>query len=129
MVVSIPYASWGTAPQPGDEIAVLGENNQLVGKTIFMGGFTAITIYGDDYYTSGIIENLSDNESFTFEVWSATGKSTKRYRFKNWETGNGTFAKNSIDVVAIDNEEEPGILFDIEIYRNPGKGQFMLRRC
>ncbi|MCF8372623.1 MAG: cellulase family glycosylhydrolase [Bacteroidales bacterium] len=126
MVVGIPYESWGTPPEVGDEIAVLGENNQLVGKTIFQGGFTAITIYGDDFYTLGIVENLSENESFTFEVWSPNTKSIKNYKFVKWDKGDGTYLKNGIDVVAINEVEDPAFIFDFKINPNPGNGQFLL---
>lgn len=126
MVVGIPYASWETAPVQGDEIAAIGENGQLVGKTIFTGGFTAITIYGDDYYTTNIIENLSDNESFSFEIWSASNKSTKSYKFKKWEKGEGTFSKNGIAVVGTDKIEESQPVFKMELYPNPGQGKFVL---
>ncbi|MEA3444867.1 MAG: T9SS type A sorting domain-containing protein [Bacteroidota bacterium] len=116
----------GTPSEIGDKIAALGENNQLVGKTIFNGGFTAVTIYGDDYYTPGVLENLAINESFTFEVWNAASKSTTHYRFKNWEKGNGLFSSNEIAVVGVDEDEEIEAIIEIELYPNPGDGRFML---
>ncbi|MCF8371798.1 MAG: right-handed parallel beta-helix repeat-containing protein [Bacteroidales bacterium] len=126
MVVGIPYASWDTPPEPGDEIAAIGENGQLVGKTIFNGGFSAITIFGDDYYTPNVVENLSDEESFTFEVWSATTKTVKSYHFKNWQKGDGFFTKNSIAIVGVEENIEPETTFKINIYPNPGDGKFLL---
>lgn len=126
MVVGIPYSSWGTPPQPGDEIAALGENGQLVGKTIFKGGFTALTIYGDDQYTTNIVENLSDGETFTFEVWSAQNKTTTGYRFKNWAKGNGSFQSMAVDVVTETPEIPDMEALTLELYPNPGTGEFFL---
>jgi len=127
MVIGIPLNAWPTTPQNGDEIAALGERGQLVGKTIFKGGFTAFIIYGDDLYTTDVIENLVVGEAFTIEVWSLELKTFKQYKFKAWERGNGSFEKNGIDIVKI---EKPGIseiITKFYIYPNPTDGMFQLK--
>ncbi|MCF8374413.1 MAG: right-handed parallel beta-helix repeat-containing protein [Bacteroidales bacterium] len=123
MIVGLPLSSWGTAPNPGDEIAALGENNQLVGKAIFNGGFTAITIYGDDQYTPNVVENLCEGESFTIEVWNTNKNTTRSYYFKNWLQGDEYFSNKEIAIVGntnFENIEEPYLAF--ELYPNPTSG-------
>lgn len=125
MVIGIPENSWQTTPQLGDEIAAFGENGQIVGKTIYNGGFTAITIYGDDYYTESITENLAEGESFTFEVWSDEAKTSNSYKFQKWVYGDGTYTNGGIDIVATEKIEEE-VSFDVEVFPNPGNGNFYL---
>ena len=126
MIVGIPFNSWTIPPQLGDEIAAIGENGQLVGKATFNEGFTAITIYGDDQYTPEVVENLSSGESFTFDHWNAQSKSINSYKFKKWARGDGEFFANKISVVGIDEKVENQI-FNLEVYPNPGNGEFMLK--
>ncbi|MEA1980989.1 MAG: T9SS type A sorting domain-containing protein [candidate division Zixibacteria bacterium] len=118
----------GTPPQPGDEIAALGENGQLVGKQVFTGGATAITIHGDDYYTPNVVENLAEGESVTFEVWNANKNSTKQYKFKNWEQGDEYFANKKVSIVGFNEpiEEEVKAIFEFDVYPNPGQGDFYI---
>jgi hypothetical protein len=128
MIVGIPFNSWSIPPEPGDEIAALGESGQLVGKTIFKGDFAALTIYGDDVYTSNIAENLAEGESFTIEVWSANTNTSKQYNFKNWDQGDGFFSNKEISVVGVefpvDQEDTSGLI--MEVYPNPGAGNLYI---
>lgn len=128
MIVGIPVESWETVPEIGDEIAAYGENGQLVGKSIFKDGFTAITIYGDDQYTPNVVENLAVGESFTVEIWNSSKNENKEYKFKNWMQGDGYFSNKKISVVGI--EENRNTNFEknlkIEVYPNPSNGQFYL---
>ena len=124
MVVGIPVAAWDLPLVLGDEIVARGEQGQVVGKTVFNGGFTAIILYGDDQYTSDCIENLSDGERFTFEVWHQKNNVTSFHVFDNWQTFDGTFQNNRVDVVMIDQEELESQ--GIEIYPNPSDGRYVL---
>ena len=129
MTIGIPESAWQTTMTIGDEVAVLGESGQLVGKSIYKGGFTAITVYGDDYYTPNVVENLADGESFTLQVYSSLNKSKKNFVFKNWENGDGTFCNNSIDIVSLKEVEELDEELEIamDLYPNPNKGNFILK--
>ncbi|MCF8370651.1 MAG: cellulase family glycosylhydrolase [Bacteroidales bacterium] len=128
MIVGIPFESWVTNPQIGDEIAALGENGQIVGKTVFSGSFTALTIYGDDYYTTNVVENLSEGETFTIEVWSAKKNIKTQYKFKNWARGDKYYSNKKIAIVGLDNPEEDEKISDLlcDVYPNPGQGHFYM---
>ena len=125
MVVGIPLNSWDTIPPIGAEISAIGESSQLVGKTTFNGGFTAITIYGDDYYTQEIVENLSDEETFSIVVSSTLNKTEKTYKFKDWIEGDGNFTNREIAVVGKTVEIENIETINLDIFPNPGKGLFV----
>ena len=121
---NIPLESWDAPPQIGDEIAALGENGQLVGKTFFTGGFSAMTIYGDDYYTPNTIENLADGEKFTIEVWSATKNNKKQYKFEKWQQGNRFYESKQIAIVGIEDSDEKIVQEEllVEVFPNPNQG-------
>ena len=124
MIIGIPLQSWDTPPQIGDEIAAFGESGQLVGKSIFLGNFSAITIHGDDYYTPNVIENLADGEEFTIEIWSATKNTTKQYKFEHWDSGDRFFETKQIAIVSQDETEEhiDSENFQIKVFPNPSDG-------
>ncbi len=124
MVVGIPQNAWSVLPQIGDEIAAFGESGQIVGKTIYQGGFTALVIYGDDHYTPEIMENLADGEDFVFEVWSINKQTTQRHKFSKWEKGNGSFVKNGIDIVKVYEPNPSKFTTNYTVYPNPGNGLF-----
>ncbi|MBT3210193.1 MAG: S8 family serine peptidase [Bacteroidetes bacterium] len=133
MVIGIPDESWGFEVEIGDEIAAVGESGQLVGKAIYQGGFTPMVIYGDDQYTYGIIENLADNESFSFQIWNGLNKSLTSFDIKNWETGQSYFVGNDICIAGPDKNKYPeesnlkdSLSLYFTIYPNPNSGQFTM---
>ncbi len=54
----------------GDEIGVFTGSDLCVGAYVWDGDGVAITIYGDDIYTTETVEGLAANEPFYFKVWN-----------------------------------------------------------
>lgn len=131
MVIGIPYESWDTPPVYGDEIAAFGEHGQLVGRSLYTGGFTAIVVYGDDHYTPDLLENLDNGESFYISVWNPETKASHQFHIKTWQQGDGLFLNKKISIAGIPEnvvqDTSSNAAFRLEVYPNPGKGQFRLR--
>ena len=131
MVIGIPLESWDIPPQYGDEVLVHGENGQLVGRSIFLGGFTAVVLYGDDMTTLFEEEGLSDGEGFTISSVAQGTKAVRELKVDSWKEGIGTFEHEMISVVGekespIATTTDENKLF-LELYPNPGTGMFKLK--
>lgn len=128
MVVGLPIEIWDQIPDIGDEIAANGEGGQLVGRTVFNGGFTALVIYGDDYYTPELVENIEDGESFSIQIWNPGTKSLKNQKIKYWVQGDALFDNNKISIAGKE-QEETGMMDNnsiIHVYPNPGTGIYYI---
>jgi len=130
MIIGFPQESWEIPLQIGDEIAAIGESGQIVGKTIYEGGFSAMVIYGDDYYTPNVVENLTNSEAITFIVWDSNTKALRNVEIKKWARGDNYFADEKISVagipVPINSDSLNKNNITIEIFPNPNKGIFSL---
>lgn len=83
-----------------------------------------MVIYGDDYYSPEVIENLTDGESFTFEVCNLN-KVKKSYKISEWKKGNGTFVKDEIAIANFKVDEKEFVVTSF-IAPNPCQGIFGL---
>lgn len=130
MTIGIPLECWDIIPTVGDVIIVRGEYSQIVGRTIFCGQFTPITIYGDDSFTEGIIEGLKDGESFSIEIQNInTNKIIQNViSLKEWEKGDGFYRKDKISILKKENRnlESKHQEYNASIFPNPNRGAFTI---
>ncbi len=54
MTLGIPNHAWETLPKPGDEIRVYSKAGLLVGNGVYADDNTAITIWGNDEFSSQV---------------------------------------------------------------------------
>ena len=131
MVIGIPIESWDIPPQYGDEVLVHGENGQLVGRSLFLGGFTAVVLYGDDMTTLFEEEGLSDGEGFIISSVAQGTKAVRELKVDSWKEGIGTFEHEMVSVVGDKENPVTSIQSDnklfLELYPNPGTGLFNLK--
>lgn len=98
MTVGIPETAWETAPETGDEIAAFNSIGQLVGSIVYLGGNTAITIWGDDETTLEK-EGVADNARFTLRLWNKDSGKEELIEVEHWMEGNDLYATNAISVI------------------------------
>jgi hypothetical protein len=127
MIVGIPVEAWDVIPQVGDEIAAIGEHGQVTGRAVYQGGFMGMVIYGDDLYTQGIIEGLSNEEEFTLEIWNGLSKAITNFKIEDWIQGDGQFGSGKINIAGIKVAEEAvnnANPFTALVHPNPSNGYF-----
>jgi hypothetical protein len=131
MIVGLPEAVWEESLLPGTELSAYGEKSQLVGKSVYTPGFSAIVIYGDDFYTPEIIENLSEGETFVIQAYSPGQKSLKNLKINKWQSGDGYFSNKKISVAGIPDQKipdnDPDKSVEFLVYPNPGNGHFTIK--
>jgi hypothetical protein len=98
MTVGIPETAWDIAPEEGDEIAAFNAIGQLVGSIVFLGGNTAITVWGDDETTLEK-EGVADEGRFTLKIWRKDGGKEESIEVEHWIEGNDLYATNAISVI------------------------------
>jgi alpha-tubulin suppressor-like RCC1 family protein len=59
----------------GDEVGVFTTGGILCGAAVFQGNSIAITVWGDDATTGGIIEGMQGGEPYHFSIWRAMEQS------------------------------------------------------
>ena len=97
MTLCLPYDSWEIYPELGDEIGIFNESGKLVGGSVFTGGNTAVTIWGDDPYTSGI-NGLTQGESYSIKIWNNIDNSTMTVDNLIFSKGNEYYYDNAISI-------------------------------
>ena len=60
----------GSMMQPGDEIGIFTPAGKLCGAANYAGKNLAITVWGDDPGTAGILEGLQNGEAYALKVWN-----------------------------------------------------------
>ncbi|MCF8373216.1 MAG: T9SS type A sorting domain-containing protein [Bacteroidales bacterium] len=98
MTIGIPEGAWNIVPQTGDEVGVFNATGELVGATVYTGGHTAITVWGDDEMTEkgdGAVENTP----LTLRYFDAATSTEQVIEVQKWESGNGLYSVNAIAVV------------------------------
>lgn len=112
--IGIPAAAWKVLPSIGDEIGVYNSNKVLVGNGVYAGGFTALTVWGDDEmdaHSSGLLEG----EEFTMELWNRTSNELSKLTVNTWSQGTGVYKNNQISIASdIDIAIEDGL----KLYQN-----------
>ncbi len=123
MTIMIPHNAWDIIPNIGDEIGVFDSNNILRGSTVFAGGNTAISVWGDDDLTIET-DGLYNNEEFSFAVWNSMQNSTYTITIAEWEIGNNKYEKQKIsiaDEIISQTVKNTKLIFceKIDVYPNP----------
>jgi len=97
--LGIPYAAWNGELEAGDEIGIFNTQDELVGSTVFRGGFTALTLWGDDEI-SDELSGLVPGEAFIIKTWNHSNGETSEFFVEAWKQGNGFYKDNQISIVA-----------------------------
>jgi hypothetical protein len=98
MTIGIPDYAWENTPGPGDEIGAFNSKNELAGSSVYIGGHSAVAIWGDDETTNNK-EGVQSGERFTLRLWSqATGIETL-LEVENWVEGDNIYKSNGISIV------------------------------
>ncbi len=100
MILGIPVAAWDIEPSIGDWISVYGEMDQLVGRSVYMGDFLAMLLYGDDITTPMVYEGLSSGEQFRIEVGNKLAKAHRVLKVSRWDKGDNRYALDKIAIAA-----------------------------
>jgi hypothetical protein len=98
MTIGIPENAWNTTPEVGDEVGVFNAAGELVGATVYTGGHTAITVWGDDDLTEKV-DGAVENTALSLRYFDAASSTEQVIEVQKWESGNGMYAVNDIAVV------------------------------
>jgi hypothetical protein len=120
MTLGIPLEAWSQIPSYGDEIGIFNGQNQLVGASVFDGGFTAISIWGIDELDPSV-SGLKEGEMYTAKIWRSNEKLEQQIELESFSEGNDSYASNNIAVLsklAISGQSSDEIS-TIKVYPNP----------
>ncbi|MEA3444402.1 MAG: T9SS type A sorting domain-containing protein, partial [Bacteroidota bacterium] len=92
----IPASAWENSPAIGDELGVFTVSGTLIGAGIFNGENMAVTVWGNDEFSSSI-DGMIPGEQFTLELWS---QNTNQISVIDvvWEKGTNVYESNEIVV-------------------------------
>jgi hypothetical protein len=84
--------------QIGDEVGVFTPTGILCGTAMYQGENLAITVWGDDQSTSGIIEGMQVGEAYHFKGWSASSQEdfTTSAAF---QSGINAYAPDAVEII------------------------------
>ncbi len=82
----------------GDEIAAFDVNNNVVGLQIYENSNLALTVWGDDPFTT-IKDGMTDAEPLSFRVWNKNQNHEKEIEILEWQQGNNYYTTNGINIV------------------------------
>ena len=99
MILGIPETVWPEVPAIGDEIAAFNQKGKLVGASVFTGGNSAITIWGDDETTKAD-EGMSRGTKFSLRVWHYEDGSEDVINVTAWLEGDDIYKVDGISVVS-----------------------------
>ncbi|MCX6256517.1 MAG: GEVED domain-containing protein [Bacteroidia bacterium] len=97
MTLGIPAESWTTKPVIGDEIGVFNPSGELSGSSVYFGGNTEITIWGDDM-TTPFAEGVGEGQPFTIKIWHQETNTVDVIVVNSWVEGSGSFTSNGISI-------------------------------
>ncbi len=95
LTLGIPAEAWNQIPAMNSEILVYNSNGQLVGKSLYQGGFTAIAVWGDDALTNQV-DGLQENEAFQLAL--RQNGNEQAIRILQWTQGNGQYKTDDIQI-------------------------------
>ncbi len=98
MTIGIPDYAWDVKPQKGDEIGAFNSEGKLVGSSVYLGGNSAITVWGDDE-TTKTKEGVSTGKRFTLRVWHKTSGAVDVLKVETWLEGDDIYKSNGISVI------------------------------
>ncbi len=99
MTLGILATAWDKLPEVGDEIAAFNEIGQLVGSSVYLDGNTALSIWGDDEYTTEKDGCLAGTK-FELRLWKQSTGEEYRLIVKAWFQGDDLYKTNGISVIS-----------------------------
>ena len=120
MTLGIPLEAWNTIPEIGDELGVFNQKGQLVGASVFEGGFIGISIWGKDQNDLKI-NGLEEGEKFFIKLWKKSENSEVRINEISFIEGDDMYFENALSVVSkITLMEQLELsICDIQVFPNP----------
>ena len=82
----------------GDEIAAFDVNNNVVGLQIYENSNLALTIWGDDPFTT-IKDGMLDLESLSFRIWNKNQNHESEIEILEWQQGSNYYTTDGINIV------------------------------
>jgi hypothetical protein len=124
MVLGIPESAWSEMPSLNDEIGVFNAKDELVGSSVYTGGLTMITIWGEGSLASEK-RGMAEGEELTLKVWNSTDFSENLLTVSAFVDGDGKYHTDVVYFVdklqKIDNLASASIILG-QNYPNPFNG-------
>ena len=98
MTIGIPDELLAKTFDPGDEIGVFSTDGVLVGSVVYVSGFIAMPVFGDDP-TTNIKDGLTEGESLFFRHYDRETLEEYLMIVTNWNEGKGEFTENQIALI------------------------------
>jgi hypothetical protein len=98
MTIGIPQSAWPTLPSMGDEIALLNNQGDVLGASVYTGNAISINLWGDDAVT-GNIDGIGGGESFTLAIWNRASNTVRNLHVDLWAEGDNRYEENAISIV------------------------------
>jgi hypothetical protein len=98
MTLGIDVNAWKVEPMIGDEIGVFDASGKLVGSSVYEGGFTAVTIWGNE--TIDPSEKGSDGSKYSVRFWQSSTNLEMELVINAWEQGSDAYVTNGIAVAS-----------------------------
>jgi hypothetical protein len=97
MTIGIPADAWNVPPLKGDEIAVFGNDDVLMGTAVYNDGFVGISVWGDEILSAK--DKGSTGERFCLKLWNQEKDIIEELVVEEWKCGKDEFCTNSIAIV------------------------------
>ncbi len=97
MTLGIPFSSWETLPNFGDEVGIFTQSGLLVGSGEFKGDHMSINIWGNDEFTQ-LTDGLLEGQPFNLRIWDNESKTESVLKIESWLEGDNTYETNKIAV-------------------------------
>lgn len=98
MTIGIPEYAWKSMPSIGDEIGAFNSNGRLIGAAVFIGGNSALSIWGDDETTTNK-DGLESGRRFELRVWNKSNNTEELIVVTSWLEGNDIYKVDGISVI------------------------------
>jgi hypothetical protein len=124
MSLAIPESAWSFEIRFGDEVAVLNNNELVVGSAVFTGSNMVITMWGNDELSASK-DGLNENEAFQLHYYNHITGEKQRMVIREYISGNGLYKKDGISEAGrIETVSE--IVFE-ELFPNPASNYTTIR--
>lgn len=119
MTIAVPLSSWDVVPNINDEIGIYNQANELCGSTVFDGGISIITVWGQDEFAPS--NGMIAAEQYSLKIYNVHSNVLTDLYISSFKEGDGLYENNDIEVVgkvAI-NKSNSNDLMMVENYPNP----------
>ncbi|MCF8373278.1 MAG: T9SS type A sorting domain-containing protein [Bacteroidales bacterium] len=96
MTIGIPLYVWENTPAIGDEVGIFSSNGTLIGAGVFNSGNMAISVWGDDEYSTQV-DGMVTGQIFTAKLWNRVTNEVSNLNI-SWESGSNVYNTNDIAV-------------------------------